>query len=364
MSVYLSVIAFIGFLWFVHASGPALAGLPVLARHDRSVDGRRVPLWLAVPAAATLIAVGMLRWRVGVDYDTYAQSYPIFRDTPWADLDALSEPGLRVLAKAAAAIQDDYATMFALVALITLGLFARTLYRYSHAFFLSLMLFVLTGAWQSSFNGMRQWLACAIVFAGHRFILERRFWPYAFVVGLGALVHLSALVLLLIYFVPLRRLGFGGGVLLVLGAVVAAQSYDLLAQGVEFLRSDIDGLARAGYFIEQVNPLRVLSGLGPVLLYLTFTDRARLSQRDQFYVNLAFVHAAITVAAFNSAYIMRFTLYTLPFLALAIPAMLNMENRTWRGLLVAVTMGLYAVVWYLDTTYSTYTASFRWVFDR
>jgi transmembrane protein EpsG len=364
VSVYLSVIAFIGFLWFLHVSGPALAGATTFAGDGRVVEERRVPRWLAVPAGATLIAVGMLRWRVGVDYDTYAQSYPMLRDAALVELDALSEPGIRVVAKGAAAIHDDYATMFALAALITLVLCTRTLYKYSDAFFLSLVLFVLMGAWQGTFNGMRQWLACAFIFAGHRFIIERRFWPYLFVVLMGALFHLSALVLLLLYVVPRHRLGLGRGTMLVLGAVVAAQSYDLLAQGVELLRSDIDGLATSGYFNEQVNPLRVLSALGPVFLYFAFTDRDRLSERGQLYVNLAFVHAAITLAAFNSAYIMRFTIYTVPFLALAVPAMLNMQNRTWRGLLMVVTIALYSVVWYFDTTYSTYTATFRWVFER
>jgi transmembrane protein EpsG len=364
VSVYLSVIALIGFLWFIHASAPALAGSPLFGGESQAADHRRVPLWLAIPAAAILIAVAMFRWRVGVDYDTYAQSYPMLRDAEWVDLGAFGEPGIRWIAKVAAVIHDDYATMFALAALITLALCTRTLHRYSDAFFLSLVLFVLMGAWQGTFNGMRQWLACAVVFASHRFILERRFLPYLFVVLVGALFHLSALVLLLIYFVPRRRLGLGRGTMLVLGAVVATQSYDLLAQGVELLRSDIDELTRSGYFNEQVNPLRVLSALGPVFLYLAFTDRDRLSERGQFYVNLAFVHAAITVAAFNSAYIMRFTIYTVPFVALAIPAMLNMQNRTWRGLLIAVTTALYSVVWYLDTTYSTYTATFRWVFER
>jgi transmembrane protein EpsG len=364
LSIYLSVIALIGFLWFMHASGPGLAAARGTSGRDGLLERRSVPRWLAVAAGAALAAVGALRWQVGVDYNTYAGAYPLFRDTNWDEMSVAKEPGLRVLAKMAAVLYDDYATMFAIASVITLVLCVRTLHKYSQAFFLSLMLFVLTGAWQGTFNGMRQWLACAIIFAGHRFILERRFVPFALAVMLASLFHVSAVLLVLLYFVPRRRLGLGRGTLLIIAVVAAAQSYDLLAQGVELLRDDITGLTRSGYFNEQVNPLRVLSALGPPILYLVFTDRDRLSDSSRFYINVAFVHAAITAAAFDSAYITRFTAYTLPFVALAIPAMLNMERRLLKGLLIGITLGLYAVTWYLDTSYSSYTATFRWVFER
>ena len=40
------------------------------------------------------------------------------------------------------------------------------------------MLYIFIGAWHGSFNGMRQYLAAAILFSGHRFIKERKFKEY------------------------------------------------------------------------------------------------------------------------------------------------------------------------------------------
>ena len=70
---------------------------------------------------------------------------------------------------------------------------------------LSIALFVLLGTWQGSFNGVRQYLAAAIIFAGHSLILNRRFKLFLLVVLMAALFHISALVCLAFYFVPLQR---------------------------------------------------------------------------------------------------------------------------------------------------------------
>ena len=366
MSVYVSTILFIGFLWMMWAAGadrvPRSAraaggddGLPSRVLKDKAV---------AIIAGITLISIGALRWRVGTDYDTYMYSYPLYRDDSASDWSFLSEPGISVIAKLASRVNDDYAVMFAIASIITIGLCVWTIYRNSEQVPLSLLLFILVGAWQSTFNGLRQWLACAVIFAGHRYIIERRFWRFLAVVAVATLFHVSALVLVLAYFIPRHRLGLGGGILLVLAVLIAVQSYESFAQVAEALRDDLDDVANAAYFQEQVNPLRILSALGPLALYLTFTDRDRLSAPGQFYANMAIVHGAVMLASANSAYFARLGIYTTIFLVLAVPALLNMRDQRMRGLLTVVTLGLYCVTWYLDTSYSTYTSSFRWVFQR
>ena len=148
----------------------------------------------AAVALVTLILAGVsaLRWRVGTDYVSYSNLYDEYINTPASEWGWDTEPGIRILAKIGAQWRDDYAVMFALAAIITVGLIVGALGRHSKAFAFSILLYILTATWQGSFNAVRQYLACAILFAGHRFILERRLIPWVLVVAVAHAVPTSS----------------------------------------------------------------------------------------------------------------------------------------------------------------------------
>jgi transmembrane protein EpsG len=319
----------------------------------------------ALVSASILVAVAALRWQVGTDYSTYNGLYAAYKATSWGDYSLFSEPGIRVLARLASWIHDDSAVMFALASLVTVGLTVRTIYRHSPMFALSVLLYVITGAWQGSFNGVRQYLACAIMFAGHRYVIDRKFTKYILVVILATLFHVSALVMVFLWFVPLKRMGTFRAAGLMIVATLGLTVYSYATSVINFLKGGSVDIGAGAYFERQVNPLRVAMAFIPLVLYMALTRRDRLDPKAYFYVNMGFINAAVMIAVANSAYLARFAIYTNIFSILLIPRLLNMRDRRLAAIAGCAVVTLYCVSWYLDTVQvGGSLANFSWIINR
>ncbi len=319
--------------------------------------------FFALIAGAVVVGVAAFRWRVGTDYWAYAAGYRRSADTPWSSYGWTQESGFALLARMSATIHDDYATLFALASLITIGLSVLTIYKSSANFALSLVLFLITGPWLGSFNAVRQYLACAIVFAGHHLIVERRFSRYALVVGVASMFHLSAVLLILLYLVPRRIPTVRGSLAILAGALLVTEAYGRIAEVVTTVRDD-PSIASSGYFQEQLDPLRVGVAIAPLVFYALATNRRQLDVRGNFYVHMLMLNAGVLLAASGSAYIARFAIYTGIFTCLAIPHLLTMRAPAVRALSVVVVVASYGIFWYAETSAIPQLANYRWVFDR
>jgi hypothetical protein len=277
-------------------------------------------------------------------------------------MDPLEEPGLRIMAKLGSAFYDDPAVMFAAAAAVTVGLTTWTIYQSVSNFPLAICLYVLSASWQGSFNGVRQFLACAIVFAGHRFILERRFTSYLAVVLFAALFHISALVLVLLYWVPRRQLGAAAIVLLFGAALIAVNSYGYLGEVVGTIKED--DIAASSYFLQEISPFRILLAFLPSMIYLCLTRRDLLAGPGHFYANIMYVHGLVMLAAVNSAYIARFAIYTGVYISVAIPALLNMRDRRDRALVGLAVLCVYGAFWFHETSTTSALSPFHWLWER
>ena len=319
-------------------------------------------MW-AVLCGLVLITVGALRWRVGTDYGNYARGYRSWVEIPLAERGLLGEPGLGVIAKVGAIFYDDYAIMLGLASVITTWLFVRTIYRTSDMFAFSIALFILAGPWLGSFNGVRQYLACAIIFAGHKFILERKTLKYAGLVFLASLFHVSAFVALLFYFVPRRRPTVISGAIVIVAALVISESYGQILEVAMTFRPESD--FSTGYVTRTIDPLRIAVAFAPIVLYLFVSEKKNFKSEDFFYVQMLLINAATFLAASGSAYIARFAIYTLAFVVVAIPRLIPLDtSRAFRFTLIAVVTLLYAAYWYVETSATSDLANFRWVFFR
>ena len=312
---------------------------------------------------AILATVAALRWRVGTDYGNYVNEYDVYAAAPWRGYTLLNEPGLRFIAKLSAQVNDDYATMLGAAAFITVGLSVATIYRTSPTFALSVLLYVLTGPWLGSFNGVRQYLACAVLFAGHRYILDRKFLKWLAVVLVAVLFHISAFVMVLLYLLPRRKLSLVGGVVVVALASLATEGYGRMLELVLVFRPDSD-FSGVSYFVEELSPFRVAVAVAPLLFYALVTDKSELDQEDHFYVHLLLINAAVFIAASGSAYIARFAIYTGVFVCVAVPRLLPKKNRELRAVSMVGIVALYFVFWFVETVAIPDLATFRWIFDR
>lgn len=336
---------------------------------DQEIGSRRIlpkrtpeAALMGLLSALMLIGVAAIRWHVGADYWDYERGFKTRVSTPLSSLGLFDEPGLNILAKTGALFKDDPAMMFGLASVITIGLIVWTFYRSTEAFAAAILLFFLTSNWQNTFNGVRQSLAVAILFAGHNLIVRRSFKKYLLIVLLASLFHVSAIIFIALYWMPRKRLTLFQMSMLMIFSLIGLSAYDLVASIGDEVRGS--GYTGGEYFVREINPIRLAVASGPILIYSAFSNKDALKSRDFLYVNIIFLNLAILIMSLNSAYIARYGLYTGVYVCLGIPAIINMENRSLRRLLYFATFSLYLIFWYYETTSNVNLLNFRTLWDR
>ena len=314
-----------------------------------------------------LILVAGLRWRVGTDYWTYARNYSEYADNWWQSLLNYSEPGIRTLAALSSFIYDDSATMFFIASLITVGLSVWTMFKYSNTFSLSILLYIFVGAWHGSFNGVRQYLACAILFAGHRYIIKREFRKYFLIVFLASTFHISALSMIVLYFVPRRQLKHKDIILLGIFIILGLSLYDPALELVNnvLMNSNRNPLSTENsYLTQQVSILRIGVMVAPTILYLIINPKDKLRLEDNFYINMLFINASVYIITMNSAYFARFAIYTNIYIALGFPKIFKGVDKKLSLFIIYIALILYAAFWSYEIMITPNLRNFQWIFER
>lgn len=317
----------------------------------------------AFAVAATLIAVAGLRYRVGTDYMAYYRTRVTDWQTVWDYLIHFREPGIRLLSKISTMILDDGATLIFICSIIIIGIYSLMIYRYSPMYLVSVLIFLFLGDWTGSFNGIRQYLAAAVVFAGHRYILKRRFVPYLLTVLLAMLFHKSAAVMILPYFLFARKPDATQFVILAAGALIIRFSYEVVIDLIELFKGTIIDWTDA-YMVREINPLRIAVGFVPVILFFTSCDRKRMNKTQEFYMNGLLFHAFAMLASMGSAYLGRVGIHTGAMVCIGYGYMFRMIPKDkHRGAIVVGVLLVFLVYW----VYSLQTGNlreFRWIFER
>ncbi len=315
-----------------------------------------------------LFLVAGLRWRVGTDYWQYASLYWSYSRVPINELFRLKLSnigsfGIRTISIISRYTYDDSATMFFLVSLVTIGLCVFHIARTSKTFLYSILLFIFIGSWHGSFNGIRQYMAMAVIFAGSGFIIERKFWKYAIVVFLASLCHTSALVMLPVYFIVRRKVDYKQWFLLVAIGIIMISSYDILFK-VSAIILDKQMISTNPYMTKRVNILRVAISWAPLAIYYMVRRVYGKDTESNFYINMLLVNAILRVGTMNSAYLMRIASYTGIFSSLAIPRLLECFDKKSAILLKILILGLYIIFWYIEVSKTPNLYHFKWIFSR
>ena len=249
---------------------------------------------------------------------------------------------------------------------LTIGLFVWTIYKYSDYYLLSVLLLVFIGAWHGSFNGIRQYLACAILFAGHRYILKRDFWKYFLIVILASTFHISALVMILLYFVPRESITIKQSVILIVVIVLGLTGYEYIFNTIDsFLQaSDRSVVAIGDYLLQELSIFRILVMVAPPTLYLFLAPKNVMSDEDHFYVNMLFLNAALYIITARSAYLARFTIYTNIYITLGFPRIFKGTDKKTSAFIIYIAMILFSIYWGYEILLSDNLNNFQWIFER
>lgn len=313
-------------------------------------------------ATAVLILVSGLRYDVGTDYLSYSRAFLTRAARLKDDLKSFKEPGLDFIAWISSKFSRDYALFFFIVSVITVSLNVKTIKKYSDSICLGLMFYVLTGAWHNSFNGIRQYLAAAILFAGHRYMYERKFWKYLFVVFLATCFHTTALIMLPVYFLAGRKFTWKNILLIMISVVAIRFSYDYLFDIMNFLKGHDQ--SEYEYMKTEVNIMRVLVTVPPLIMAFATSKEIKDEPENAFYMSMLAVNAAFMFATANSAYLARVGIYTEVYIALAFPKFLKGYNLQTQKVISLSAIALYIIYWYYEISTRSSLNHFHWIFNR
>ena len=157
---------------------------------------------------------------------------------------------------------------------------AYTLYKYSENFFFSMFLFIAMMHFVWMMNGMRQFIAVSILFAATGLLVERKFLKYLIVVLLASTIHITALIMIPVYFIAIAK-PWGKVMWIALAATLATGlSLDRIAASWSFLLEDsaYEGYLEVAASSAGSNLLRSVVAVAPPLLAMLckrYTDQAR-----------------------------------------------------------------------------------------
>ena len=267
-------------------------------------------VWMSGAVLLILVLVAGLRWGIG-DTPTYTDEFNTL-GTHISDIRNGSDPGFSVVELLLKHITNDPQILIFTTALITSALIIFALYQYAVLFELAVFLYIATGAYIISMNGIRQYLAAAIIFVATRWLLAGNWWLYFLAVLLAASIHSTAIVFLPLYFL-LRSPAWSWRTLLVmLGGIL----FFTLFQNSLPLLSSVLGEANITHFSTDLqvshgaNIIRAFVAAVPVVM--AFIGRRRLRQvwpQSDIIVNCSIFNFLFMLVAMKSWMFARFCIY-------------------------------------------------------
>ncbi|OOR64496.1 EpsG family protein, partial [Bacillus mycoides] len=175
---------------------------------------------------------------------------------------------------------------------------------------ISLYVYITSGMYLVSMNGIRQYLAAAIVFAATKYIFDGNWKMYALIVLFASTFHQSALVLIPVYFLIRRRAWSGVTFLLLFLAVLIVIGFN---QFTEVLFKAIEDTQYSQYkeFHEGgANILRVAVDSTPLILAYIGKDRLReIFPECDVIVNMALLGTVFMFISTQNWIFARFSIY-------------------------------------------------------
>lgn len=318
-------------------------------------------LFFYVLTVCVLIFVAGFRYNVGSDFNNYYLGYQLGAKLFFERLITLNEPGYYFLCWLNVLFKGNGVTIIFLSASVTAFLYLKTIYYNTDSLVTATLLYLFLGCWHGSFNGVRQYLASAIIFSGIKYIKEKKFWKYVLTVSIAFLFHSSAILMIFAYFITHWEIRFRNIVFLIICSLIILFSFNGVLELASFILNQ-ENTVNSAYANRSVNILRILVAMAPAVFFLAFYWNREKTKEQKTWLNLLILNGIMMFATSNSAYLARMGIYTAPFATLGIPELLkgfSLRNREICRMLILL---LYAFFWWYEIAYAGALNNFRFVF--
>jgi len=303
---------------------------------------------IAAAAALTLVLVAGLRNNIG-DTFAYAHSYRTMDFNMQTVLQS-RDIGFNLFQMLLKQLSDDPQLLIFVTALLTNWTIVLVMCRYSKLLEISLYVYIASGAFTVSMNGMRQYLTAAIVFAATKFLMDGSWKRYMAVILFASLFHQSALVLIPIYFV-VRRKAWTGATFALLGIAVLVVAGFNEFQDVLFAALKDTNYGHYKEFSEGgANILRVIVDAIP--LFIAYLGRDKLRQlfpKSDIIVNLSIIGAVLMIIASQNWLFARMAIYFSLYQMILISWIILLFRRQDRPLVYLGILGFYFAFYFYET---------------
>lgn len=258
---------------------------------------------------ASLVIVSGLRNNIG-DTGYYILGYVSKSQLTLSDIEFEGEFGFVILQILLHQISSDPQIFIFTIALITNLLIVLVLYKYSRMIELSLFVYIAFGMFTVSMNGVRQFLAAAIIFAATKYILNGNWRKFIVIVLLASTIHKSALILIPIYFIVRREAWTKVTFLLLLSSVIITMGYNKFSEVLFSIMEETQYGNYSDSSYEGANILRVAVTIVPIIIAFLGREKLReLWPQSDYIVNLSIIGLIFMVVATQNWIFARFHIY-------------------------------------------------------
>lgn len=279
-----------------------------LARIAYEKKYRLIAIMFSIIVALILIFVSGLRSGIG-DTGMYMHSYKILVQNPVMPQDG-KDIGFTIISLLLIPISSDPQILVFVVALITNLFNVISFNKYKSYLELQVYMYITSGYYIVTMNGMRQCLAAALLFMCVPLIIRGKFKVYCILVVIISMFHGSALMLIPIYFIVREESWSKKMIIFMILGMGCVLLYDVVSpiffktlestQYAEY--SDYDGGGSSF--------MRVVVNAVPVILsYLKREDLKEAWPESNVFINMSIINTMFVAAGMFNWIFNRFTLY-------------------------------------------------------
>lgn len=268
------------------------------------------------------------------------------------------EPGFLLLFNILVSISSDPKLMILFTGIITTSINIWMLRRYTSIFELEVFLYIATGYFVVTMNGIRQGLVAAIMFACTRFIIKGKLIPYIIITLLMSTFHSSVLIMIPVYFIVRNEAWSNKMKKIVCISIIALFCIQPL---MKIIFEVVEGTKYSGYESDVLNggeggssPMRLIIASVPILL--AYVYRGDLKQKwpeSNIFINMSIVNLIVYAFSLYNWVFARFTFYFELYAIVLLPYCIKvMNNKKARDLIYFSLIICYIIFMYLDQSVS------------
>lgn len=351
MAVYIFVlvaVAILGLLEYQHRYS--------MASSNHESNKKRINIYLILIVAVFLF-VGGFRYQVGTDFLTYYQGFSCSWEVLLYKFCTLDEPLIFLITNLCRAIWNEGVLVIFVEHAITVLLVIKGIRDWEDkSITFPLLMYIVACSWTGSFNGIRQALAGAIIFAFSKQIGKWWWLRYTLVCFVAYLVHNTAIFILPILLLAHRKIDLKQ-IFIISGVAVLMPYFATVA--LSLTNSSLN----THYAQHSINILRVAISIVPMLMLL-FTSRT-FREENNFLANMIIFNALISFTTRNSALLYRFADYTDMYLMLFIPRLSSIFARNSKNIYRIIVFALYFLYFFTEVQSGNGNINnFQWVFSH